>query len=171
MAGFVNLFMESCVMGGFKICNWQWKINFFYDWRDEPWEYKNEQYEAYYRRQGICSEEEFLKMLETLRTGLPVAIRVNRMRPATRPGLGAASLRERLEELAEKFSDPEMQCYAPQKLSWYSHGFGWMWPNLERRVIKKDQRHAGLKEYLAQRERAGLISRQEAALFSWLSSV
>lgn len=69
------------------------------DWRDEPWEYKNEQYEAYYRR---------------------------------------------------------------QKLSWYSHGFGWMWPNLERRVIKKDQRHAGLKEYLAQRERAGLISRQEA---------
>lgn len=125
------------------------------DWRDEPWEYKNEQYEAYYRRQKICSEEDFLKMLETLRTGLPVAIRVNRMR------LGAASLRERLEELAEKFCDPEMQCYAPQKLSWYSHGFGWMWPNLERRVIKKDQRHAGLKEYLAQRERAGLISRQE----------
>ena len=44
----------------------------------------------------------------------------------------------------------------------YSHGFGWMWPHLERRVIKKDQRHAGLKDYLAQRERAGLISRQEA---------
>eukprot|EP00434_Breviolum_minutum_P017439 symbB.v1.2.015390.t3/scaffold1137.1/size135798/9 len=124
------------------------------DWRDEPWEYKNEQYEAYYRRQGICSEEDFLKMLETLRTGLPVAIRVNRLR------LGAMSLRERLEELAA-FSDPEMQCYAPSKLSWYSHGLGWMWPGLERRVIKKDQRHAGLKEYLAQRERAGLISRQE----------
>lgn len=124
------------------------------DWRDEPWEYKNEQYEAYYRRQKICSEEDFLKMLETLKTGLPVAIRVNRMR------LGAASLRARLEELAE-LSDPEMQCYAPQKLSWYARGFGWMWPNLERRVIKKDQRHAGLKEYLAQRERAGLISRQE----------
>ena len=74
--------------------------------------------------------------------------------------LGASSLRDRLEELM-KSNDPEMKCYAPHKLSWYSHGLGWMWPGLERRVIKKEERHRSLKQYLAQRERAGLISRQE----------
>ncbi|CAE7467883.1 Ankrd39 [Symbiodinium natans] len=89
-------------------------------WRDtEPWEYKNDKF-----------EEDFTRLLETLRTGLPV--------------LSLPSL--------------------------YEHGLGWVWPGLERegpdfcvegRTIKKDSRHASLKEYLSQRERAGLISRQE----------
>eukprot|EP00931_Biecheleriopsis_adriatica_P115415 TRINITY_DN91204_c0_g1_i1.p1 TRINITY_DN91204_c0_g1~~TRINITY_DN91204_c0_g1_i1.p1 ORF type:complete len:765 (+),score=197.01 TRINITY_DN91204_c0_g1_i1:34-2328(+) len=126
-------------------------------WRDcEPWELENASFEAYYRRQRICSEEDFKQLLETLRTGLPAAIRVNRLR------LGASSLCERLRELVSACSgDSERECYAPQLLSWYAHGLGWMWPGLERRIIKKDRRHASLKEYLAQRERAGLISRQE----------
>ena len=38
-----------------------------------------------------------------------------------------------------------MKCYAPQQLGWYPHGLAWMWPSLERRVIKKEQRHAALK--------------------------
>eukprot|EP00439_Symbiodinium_sp_Y106_P005893 s6925_g1.t1 len=126
-------------------------------WRDtEPWEYKNDNFEAYYRRQQICSEEDFVQLMETLRTGLPAAIRVNRLR------LGAASLRQRLSELVESCrDDPERAVYAPKQLTWYGHGLGWVWPGLERRTIKKDSRHASLKEYLSQRERAGLISRQE----------
>eukprot|EP00930_Biecheleria_cincta_P094103 TRINITY_DN848_c0_g1_i1.p1 TRINITY_DN848_c0_g1~~TRINITY_DN848_c0_g1_i1.p1 ORF type:complete len:820 (+),score=208.92 TRINITY_DN848_c0_g1_i1:48-2462(+) len=127
-------------------------------WRDcEPWELENASFEAYYRRQGICSEEEFLKLLATLKTGLPAAIRVNRMR------LGAPALCDRLQELLTVCGadGDERGEYAPQKLQWYPHGLGWMWPSLERRLIKKDRRHASLKGYLAQRERAGLISRQE----------
>lgn len=38
--------------------------------------------QAYYRRQAICSSEDFQKLLESFRTGLPVAIRVNRLRGA-----------------------------------------------------------------------------------------
>eukprot|EP00913_Durusdinium_trenchii_P004592 g4265.t1 len=155
---------------------------------------------AYYRRQQICSEADFLRLLETFQTGLPVAIRtkkadLNHPNEVWRKAFPSFEEYQRRKKLGLPLTgerdgggdtpvplqpgdatpgsfggdaflannrDPEMKCYAPQKLSWYSHGLGWMWPGLERRVIKKEQRHAGLKEYLAQRERAGLISRQEA---------
>eukprot|EP00418_Pyrodinium_bahamense_P003566 CAMPEP_0179018262 /NCGR_PEP_ID=MMETSP0796-20121207/4262_1 /TAXON_ID=73915 /ORGANISM="Pyrodinium bahamense, Strain pbaha01" /LENGTH=813 /DNA_ID=CAMNT_0020714013 /DNA_START=65 /DNA_END=2506 /DNA_ORIENTATION=- len=127
-------------------------------WRDEPgaWDMSNPAYEAYYKRQCICQDEEWPRLLESLRTGLPVAIRVNRMRP------GAPALRSRMAELQGLCgADAERECYAPRPLAWYPHGLAWQWPGLERRVIKKDRRHVQLKEYLAQRERSGIISRQE----------
>lgn len=124
--------------------------------QDSDWDLTNESFEAYYKRQRICREEDFPRLLETLRTGLPVAVRINRMR------LGSRCFIERLNELHDTCcNDTERECYAPQMLQWYSQRLAWQWPSLERRVIKKDPRHASLKEYLAQRERAGLITRQE----------
>lgn len=127
-------------------------------WREDPgnWTMDNASYEAYYQRQKVCPEDQWPKLMESLRTGLPVSIRVNRMRP------GAAALGTRLQELRDSFAgDAERECYAPEQLSWYPHGLGWQWPGLERRSIKKDRKNASLKDYLAQRERSGIISRQE----------
>jgi len=127
-------------------------------WRDDPdsWDQTNASFEDYYQKQRICPEEDWPRLLEVLRTGLPAAIRVNRMRA------GAHALCGRLEELQQSCGgDPERHCYAPTLLAWYPHALAWQWPGLERRVIKKDRRHVQLKDYLAQRERCGLISRQE----------
>eukprot|EP00404_Azadinium_spinosum_P031042 CAMPEP_0180565210 /NCGR_PEP_ID=MMETSP1037_2-20121125/5423_1 /TAXON_ID=632150 /ORGANISM="Azadinium spinosum, Strain 3D9" /LENGTH=148 /DNA_ID=CAMNT_0022582163 /DNA_START=11 /DNA_END=453 /DNA_ORIENTATION=- len=88
-------------------------------WREDAGsiEQTNASFEAYYQRQRICPVEEWPRLLETLRTGLPAAIRVNRMRA------GAHALCTRLEELQRTCSgDAERNCYAPQLLTWYPHG-------------------------------------------------
>jgi len=126
-------------------------------WREEgSWEMKNESYEAYYQKQGVCPAEDWPKLVQALRTGLPVAIRVNRMR------LGATSLCNRLQEMREAcLGNEAREQFAPIQLSWYPHDSAWHWPSLERRTVKKNKRNVQLKEYLMHRERSGLISRQE----------
>lgn len=127
-------------------------------WRDPPedFELKNANYEAYYLRQQVCPEDQWESLLESLRTGLPTAIRINKMRA------GAEAVGARLVELRDSCSgDAERECYSPKQLLWYPHGLAWHWPSLARRTIKKDRRHVQLKNYLAQREMRGLISRQE----------
>jgi len=57
--------------------------------------------------------------------------------------------------------DAGREHFAPVRLTWYPHNLGWHWPGLERRTVKKDPRNSQLKEYLTNRERSGLISRQE----------
>jgi len=127
-------------------------------WREDPgsWEMVNPGYEAYYQKQCVCPPAEWSQLLETLRTGLPTAIRVNRMRAGSEP------LCARLREMqADCYNDTERKCYSPEQLQWYPHGLAWHWRELERRQIKKDHRHMRLKNYFAQRERRGIISRQE----------
>lgn len=127
-------------------------------WREDPgsWEMVNPGYEAYYQKQCVCPPAEWSQLLETLRTGLPTAIRVNRMRAGSEP------LCARLREMqADCYNDTERKCYSPEQLQWYPHGLAWHWRELERRQIKKDHRHTRLKNYFAQRERRGIISRQE----------
>eukprot|EP00927_Polykrikos_kofoidii_P007981 TRINITY_DN1328_c0_g1_i1.p1 TRINITY_DN1328_c0_g1~~TRINITY_DN1328_c0_g1_i1.p1 ORF type:complete len:810 (-),score=172.29 TRINITY_DN1328_c0_g1_i1:88-2517(-) len=129
------------------------------DWKDEPRDYEltNADFEGYYKRQGICPEADWDRMLETLRTGLPAAIRVNGTRA------GALALCGRLREMRSIcHGDTERDCYAPQQLEWYPHGLAWQWSSLQRRSIKKDSRHKQLKAFLLQRERNGLITRQES---------
>jgi len=126
-------------------------------WREAgSWELVNEAYEAYYQRQKICSEEEWPKLLQALRSGLPVAIRINRMR------LGSPLLSKRLHEMKQICSgDEAREQFAPVRLSWFAHDLAWHWPGLERRTVKKNKQNAQLKTYLMNRERSGLISRQE----------
>jgi len=127
-------------------------------WKEEPGSYTQENagFEAFYKRQGVCPETEWSALLESLRSGLPAAIRINGMR------LGARALKERLAEMSRVCSvDPEREVYAPGQLQWYQHGLAWHWKALERKTIKKDARHMKLKDYLAERERRGLITRQE----------
>lgn len=126
-------------------------------WQEEgDFERKNDAYEAYYKRMGVCPEQDWPKVVEAYRTGLPVSIRVNRMRT------GAASLCERLEEMRKECGeDTDREQYAPHHLTWYPHNSAWQWSGLERRTIKKDTRNKQLKAFLLQRERSGLLSRQE----------
>lgn len=128
------------------------------DWENsEPWELENARFESYYRSQKICSESEFLKVLEFFAEGLPAAIRIN----PTRLGFGA--LNTQLEELQRNCGgDSRREAYTPHRLSWYPRGLAWQWDGLQRRTIKKDKEHSHMKAYLLAREKSGVISRQEA---------
>jgi len=117
---------------------------------------ENAGYEAYYKRMGICPEADWARMMETLRTGLPAAMRINTMRA------GHQALNERLREMVNVCSgDADRECYAPEQLKFYPDGLGWHWRSLDRTKIKKDGRHVRLKNYLSERERRGMITRQE----------
>eukprot|EP00928_Gymnodinium_smaydae_P046487 TRINITY_DN30978_c0_g1_i1.p1 TRINITY_DN30978_c0_g1~~TRINITY_DN30978_c0_g1_i1.p1 ORF type:complete len:801 (+),score=209.27 TRINITY_DN30978_c0_g1_i1:76-2478(+) len=125
-------------------------------WRESgPVTMENASFEAYYKRQAVCPEGEWSQLLESLRTGLPVALRVNGMRA------GATALGARLREMRTACVESERSHYAPEQLPWYPGGAAWQWKSLERKTIKKDPVHARLKDFLAQRERSGLITRQE----------
>eukprot|EP00929_Paragymnodinium_shiwhaense_P032882 TRINITY_DN18166_c0_g1_i1.p1 TRINITY_DN18166_c0_g1~~TRINITY_DN18166_c0_g1_i1.p1 ORF type:complete len:781 (-),score=273.46 TRINITY_DN18166_c0_g1_i1:262-2604(-) len=126
-------------------------------WREQPGSYTkdNAEFEAYYKKQAICPDSEWATLLEHLKSGLPASLRVNCMR------VGAKALMERLADMVEACkADADRECYAPERLEWYN-GLAWQWKSLERKTIKKDARHAHLKDYLAERERSGLLTRQE----------
>lgn len=117
---------------------------------------ENKDFEAYYKRQRVCNEEEWDRFLEAMKSPLPLAIRVNHMRA------GSAALCARLADMKRICcSDAERECYAPRPLEWYTRETAWEWLDLDRRQVKKDRRHQRLKDWLYQRESRGLITRQE----------
>jgi 16S rRNA C967 or C1407 C5-methylase (RsmB/RsmF family) len=126
------------------------KPNVWQDW--SPITYENAAYEEYYTRQAVCPPEEWPKLLASLRTPLPQAVRVNSLAP-TQAGLVAA-----LRELAGQSS-----AVAPRNLPWVPGECAWQWDGLDRRAIKKgpSDRVKALKAFLIEEEKQGGLSRQE----------
>ncbi|CAE8593089.1 unnamed protein product [Polarella glacialis] len=122
----------------------------------EPWtDQSNMQFEAYYLQQGVCPAEEWQHFLDSLRTGLPIAVRVN---------LGshvAAQLVEQLERLSSLRGD-QLSALAPRKLPWFPRSLGWQWDELCGLDLRKDEQHERLRAYLAWLKDHGSLHRQEA---------
>jgi len=127
---------------------------------------ENAHFEAYYRTQRICVDEQWTEFLDSLRSELPMAFRVN---------LGTHTAKPLLEQLAKiraaaaaaidrdcaEEVDPSAR-YAPRELPWFPHGLAWQWDGLCSWAVKKDPQHRRLKAYLVWLQGCGALTRQEA---------
>uniref|UniRef100_A0A7S3EJ34 SAM-dependent MTase RsmB/NOP-type domain-containing protein n=1 Tax=Rhodosorus marinus TaxID=101924 RepID=A0A7S3EJ34_9RHOD len=123
-------------------------------------ERSNEKFEEYYRRQKICSDDEFDKFMEELRVPLGTAFRVT----------SSTSVKDKIMDLVEnKFTklfngielEDGMVILAPKKLLWYPEGLAWSF-NVPRPVLRKHEKLKEFQNFITQQNGIGAINRQEA---------
>mmetsp|Transcript_101992 Transcript_101992/g.287933 ORF Transcript_101992/g.287933 Transcript_101992/m.287933 type:complete len:797 (+) Transcript_101992:85-2475(+) len=114
---------------------------------------QNAHFEAYYRRQGICTTAEWTQFLSTLQKDLPMTVRVNSV--ASIAGLLVAQL-QRLQAASPGSTN------APRQLRWYPQNLAWQWDGFSSEDIKRDKQHSKLKACLLWLQNQGALLRQEA---------
>ncbi|CAD7927728.1 unnamed protein product [Amoebophrya sp. A120] len=148
-------------------------------------EQQNKPFEAYYRAQNICeNEEEFQVFMQHCRKGLPSGMRVNGTLGKHGRNLWNQfqSLLELPEnkELTPAYSEvvakmkeenyngneqtaatAESWMLRPKPLAWYPRELAYQFDFLDARQIKKDKKFKQLKEFLMNREQYGALQRQE----------
>lgn len=131
-------------------------------------ERENEKFEAYYKRQKICSsDEEFNKFLASMKEPLPATFRIN----ASSKGEGKRLLKIVKEELfagymnglreIDESNAEELEIKKPKCLSFYPGELAWQL-DLTRKDIRRNEKVFRLHNFLQTETVSGNISRQEA---------
>ncbi|KAH8926898.1 S-adenosyl-L-methionine-dependent methyltransferase [Atractiella rhizophila] len=118
----------------------------------------NEDFERYYKSQGILSEEEWRAFMEAMRAPLPTSFRLSLARSVSK------SLNERIathfvESLkAIRFQGEQVQ--PPKQIPWYPEGFAWDF-DLPKGKIKKNDQFQHFQSFMVHETDSGNMTRQE----------
>lgn len=115
--------------------------------------------EAYYRMQELIPEEDFPRLMESMREGLPSTFRLTGTRQTS------AAVQEHLEKVLipslPRVSEDGTPCPVPEPIAWYPGGLAWNMKN-DRRAIRSQPAYARFHDWLKAAMEHGDISRQEA---------
>jgi len=119
---------------------------------------ENANFEAYYRELGMCSEEDFKKMIDSLKSDLPASFRITGTRSQA-----AALLRiiegKYFSELTAALAKGG-DVVVPTILPWYPDRLGYQL-NVTRKEIRRQEIYFKLHNFLVAETESGAISRQE----------
>eukprot|EP00210_Caulerpa_lentillifera_P001507 g1445.t1 len=119
-------------------------------------ELKNEQFEEYYKAQGIIGDDECDAFLTSMRLELPVVFRINGRGPF------ADVLRQKLEtNFFQQLAKGGGFISPPRAIPWYPEKLAWQF-EFCRRELRRDPNFETLHEYIKKETANGSISRQEA---------
>ncbi|OCF37458.1 multisite-specific tRNA:(cytosine-C5)-methyltransferase [Kwoniella heveanensis CBS 569] len=130
------------------------------DWKSlTPAEKTNAAFEAYYKAQGIMSEDEWPQFIESLRVELPVTFRVT----------GSRAHAETINDIIKESYVPNMQNVEfegkkydpPSQLPWYPGQLAWQ-IEAPKRVVRKTEPFKAFQRFLVGETEVGNLSRQEA---------
>jgi len=118
----------------------------------------NPMFEKFYRAQKFCSDEEFDKMMEVLKTDLPASFRITGTR-SNAAGLLKIIEGQYFQELTE-FLAKGGNVVVPKVLPWYPENFAYQL-NATRKDIRREEIYFKLHNFLVAETDCGSISRQE----------
>ncbi|KAF4322772.1 hypothetical protein BBO99_00001427 [Phytophthora kernoviae] len=130
------------------------------DWRADKfadWVYENENFDAYYKAQGIVPEADWEAFKKALATPLPTTFRINSSCPF------ADRIREHIEQ-DFKFDGLVVDDEPVEPISnmqWYPDNRGFTW-SVERRRVRKLPILKAFQTWLVELSNSGSITRQEA---------
>jgi len=118
----------------------------------------NPMFEKFYRAQKFCSDEEFDKMMEVLKTDLPASFRITGTRSHAAALLKIIEGRyfKELTEFLAKGGD----VVVPKVLPWYPDSLAYQL-NVTRKDIRREEIYFKLHNFLVAETNSGSISRQE----------
>ncbi|KAJ3181791.1 tRNA (cytosine(34)-C(5))-methyltransferase [Geranomyces variabilis] len=119
---------------------------------------ENHKFETYYKAQKILSDDEFVRLMESLRTLLPISFRITGSRSH------ALELRDLMINeyfpTMEDFEVDGVKVEVPKPLPWYPQNLGWV-STLSRQALRKSPQLARFHRFLVAETEVGNISRQE----------
>lgn len=123
----------------------------------KDWTYSNENFEKYYKAQGIVNEQEWQPFVDSLAKSLPSSFRINNSCDF------ADSIRNRI---ATEFHFKDLQVDGEkidpiESIAWYPNKNGFQW-SLHRQQVKKMEQLKEYQKWIVSLSDSGNITRQEA---------
>ncbi|KAI8589072.1 NOL1/NOP2/Sun domain family, member 2 [Geranomyces variabilis] len=119
---------------------------------------ENHKFETYYKAQNILPDDEFVRLMESMRTLLPISFRITGSRSH------ALELRDLMINeyfpTMEDFEIDGVKVEVPKPLPWYPQNLGWV-STLSRQALRKSPQLARFHRFLVAETEVGNISRQE----------
>ncbi|XP_034256259.1 tRNA (cytosine(34)-C(5))-methyltransferase [Thrips palmi] len=121
---------------------------------------ESEAFFTYYKKQNVCTEEEWDQMIASLQDTLPTSFRITGSKMEARAMLDVIE-GQFFKDLLQAGVKPGADIKPPKQLPWYPDSLGWQL-DISRKDIRRSEEYYRLHNFLIAETSTGNISRQEA---------